>query len=63
MENLEVGTKVRVTGACWVGYEGEVERTYTIRHGHRMYDVRGTYGNLMTYLGRGQLETLEEQEG
>lgn len=62
VEELALGTRVRTTGGAWIGWECTVTRAYTIRFGHPMYDVTSKYGTVLTYLGQGQLEVLEDQE-
>lgn len=56
MNNLPVGTPVVITGAgLWGdGYHCTIARSYTIRHGHRMYDLEW-YGREMNYYAPSQL--------
>jgi hypothetical protein len=39
LHNLEVGTPVLITGGAYPGFHGTIARSYTIRFGHRMYDI------------------------
>lgn len=54
---LAVGTPVTIsqTGVWMEGTKGTIERAYRIRHGHPMYDIRTSWGNVLTYYAGSQL--------
>jgi len=56
-ELLPLGTPVTITaeGVWMQGAKGTVERAYRIRHGHPMYDIRTSWGNVLTYYAGSQL--------
>lgn len=56
-EPLAIGTPVTITaeGVWMQGTKGTIERAYTIRHGHHMYDIRSTWGDVHTYYAESQL--------
>jgi hypothetical protein len=57
--NLPLGTRVRITeGPYGAGTTGIISRSYTIRFGHRMYDITTAHGHTYTYYGPAQLEVL-----
>lgn len=57
MNNLPTGTAVIIAAkGVWAeGVHGTIARSYTIRHGHRMYDIEGRFGNLYTYYAPSQI--------
>jgi hypothetical protein len=54
---LPVGTPVTITapGVWMQGTKGTIDRAYRIRHGHPMYDIRTSWGNVLTYYAGSQL--------
>ncbi len=58
---LALGTPVRIIGGYDVNTTGTIERAYRIRFGHPMYDIRTTYGRLITYYAQSQIEVMEPE--
>ena len=57
MNNLPIGTAVIIAakGVWMQGTHGTIARSYTIRFGHRMYDIMSTSGYMCSYYAPSQI--------